>query len=348
MFASISSAVLIGAVGQPITVEVHVGQGLPSFNIVGLPDESIREARDRVRAAVMSSDQQWPRHRVTIGLAPSQERKTGSGLDLAIAVGVLVATGVIDVATRSRGLAFIGELGLDGSIRPVRGVAPMVGMLGDIRRRRAGRFGRRGASRRRSARCGSCATWPRSSTCSLTTDRRGPTTNRRRACAPQPSCPTCRRCTDNRSPAWGWRSPPRAVTTRSSSARRAPARRCWRRVCPGLLPPLERGRGARGHDGPFGGWRCRCHRSGLIERPPFRAPHHTSSMVSVIGGGSQYPRPGEVSLAHCGVLFIDEIAEFPAIDPRLAAPTARGRCGPGRPSEGRASICRPISCSWRR
>ena len=95
MLASVKSAVLFGARGHPVTVEVHVAKGLPGFHIVGLPDESIREARDRVRAAVMSSGHEWPKNKVTVNLAPSQDRKTGSGLDLAIAIGVLVAAGIV-------------------------------------------------------------------------------------------------------------------------------------------------------------------------------------------------------------------------------------------------------------
>ena len=117
MLASIQSAVLFGAEGHPVTVEVHVGKGLPGFHLVGLPDESIREARDRVRAAVMSSGLEWPSQKITVNLAPSQHRKTGSGLDLAIAVGVLVAGGLVP-ADGIGELAFIGELGLDGSLRP--------------------------------------------------------------------------------------------------------------------------------------------------------------------------------------------------------------------------------------
>ena len=130
MIAAIASATLLGATGHPVTVEVHVGNGLPGFQIVGLPDEACREARDRVRAAVLSSELVWPNRRITVNLAPSSMRKGGSGLDLAIAVGVLVASDAL--ATQSvDGLSFIGELGLDGSLRSVPGVAPMVACLPD-------------------------------------------------------------------------------------------------------------------------------------------------------------------------------------------------------------------------
>ena len=131
MFASIPSAVLFGARGHRVTVEVHVGKGLPGFHVVGLPDESIRESRDRVRAAVMSAGVPWPDTKVTVNLAPSQQRKAGSGLDLAIAVGVMAASGRLPVEALDR-LGFLGELGLDGSIRPIPGVAPMAGVLAEL------------------------------------------------------------------------------------------------------------------------------------------------------------------------------------------------------------------------
>jgi magnesium chelatase family protein len=129
MFASVPSAVLFGAKGHRVTVEVHVGKGLPAFHLVGLPDESIREARDRVRAAVCSSGFIFPDTRVTVNLAPSQHRKAGSALDLAIAMAVLIAGGEVP-AEAAVGHAFVGELGLDGSIRSVPGMAPMVGAIG--------------------------------------------------------------------------------------------------------------------------------------------------------------------------------------------------------------------------
>ena len=308
MFASISSAVLIGAVGQPITVEVHVGQGLPSFTIVGLPDESIREARDRVRAAVMSSDQQWPRHRVTIGLAPSQERKTGSGFDLAIAVGVLVATGVL---TRDSvaGLAFIGELGLDGSIRPVRGVAPMVGTLGDTDV--VVPVG--SAAEARVAALGKVHLVRHLSEIVDVLARQAPWPDHEPSLRVLPPVPVADLSEVHGQPlarlgleiaaAGGHHAlfvgPPGSGKTMLASR------------LPGLLPPLERERALEAtmiHSAAG----ALLPPTGLIERPPFRAPHHTSSMVSVIGGGSTHPRPGDVSLAHCGVLFLDEIAEFPA------------------------------------
>ena len=117
MLAAVRSATVFGVEGRPVTVEVHVSTGLPAFQIVGLPDAACREPRDRVRA---------------VNLAPSSQRKGGSGLDLAIAVGFLAANGQVPVG-QLEGLGFVGELGLDGSMRQVSGVAPMVAAMGEVR-----------------------------------------------------------------------------------------------------------------------------------------------------------------------------------------------------------------------
>ena len=128
MLAAVRSATLIGVDGQPVTVEVHVSSGLPAYQVVGLPDTAVRESRERVRAAVLSSGLQWPMQRITVNLAPGGVRKTGSGLELAVALGVLGAneplpSGVLD------GVAVLGELGLDGSVRPVPGTLALVDAL---------------------------------------------------------------------------------------------------------------------------------------------------------------------------------------------------------------------------
>ncbi|HEX8803422.1 MAG TPA: magnesium chelatase domain-containing protein, partial [Acidimicrobiales bacterium] len=128
MHASVPSATLIGVDGRPVRVEVHASTGLPGFTLVGLPDTTCREARDRVRAALLSSGLSWPSLRVTVNLAPSGLRKMGAGLDLAIAVGLLVVTEQLPPGCLD-GRAFVGELGLDGSIRPVPGALPLIDAL---------------------------------------------------------------------------------------------------------------------------------------------------------------------------------------------------------------------------
>src|SRR6202034_1452995 len=141
MLAAVSAATLTGAVGRPVSVEVHVSNGLPGFTIVGLPAAAVRESRDRVRAALLSSGLPWPLRRTVVNLAPSAVRKSGAGLDLPIAVGVLVAAGELSPAS-IEGRSFCGELGLNGSLRHVPGMIAladaagplgMVVPLGDVR-----------------------------------------------------------------------------------------------------------------------------------------------------------------------------------------------------------------------
>ncbi|MGB5756049.1 MAG: magnesium chelatase domain-containing protein, partial [Acidimicrobiales bacterium] len=118
MLATVASSVVQGVDGHPVTVEVHVSNGLPGYTLVGLPDASCRESRDRVRAAVLSSGLKWPSRRVTINLAPTGLRKQGASLDLPIALGILAASDQIKPEALKR-FGAIGELGLDGSVRPV-------------------------------------------------------------------------------------------------------------------------------------------------------------------------------------------------------------------------------------
>ena len=130
--AAIASATLAGAAGSPVSVEVHVSNGLPGFTIVGLPDAAVRESRDRVRAALLSSGLPWPLRRTVVNLAPSGVRKVGAGLDLPIAVGLLVAAGELSPGC-TEGLSFCGELGLNGSLRHVPGMIALADAAGPLR-----------------------------------------------------------------------------------------------------------------------------------------------------------------------------------------------------------------------
>jgi magnesium chelatase family protein len=307
MFASVPSAVLFCAEGHLIHVEVQVSGGLPGFSLVGLPDTSIRESRDRARAAVLSSGVPWPKHKITVNLAPSGDKKAGSGLDLAIAVGVLAASDVIPPEA-IEGLAFIGELGLDGSLRPVNGVAPMVGAIGErdvvvpiasATEAHVVALGRvrlvANLTELVEVLLGE-APWPDHDPESRVEVPRRPPPD----LADVQGQPIARHALEIAA-AGGHHTlfigPPGAGKTMLASR------------LPGLLPPLERDRAlevtmvhsASGIALPPGG---------LVSEPPFRAPHHTSSQVSLVGGGSQFIRPGEVSIAHGGVLFMDELAEF--------------------------------------
>ena len=306
MIAIVPSATLLGIDGQPVDVEVYVSQGLPSFTVVGLPDAACRESRDRVRAALLSSGRSWPLKRMTVNLAPSGVRKEGAGLDLAIAIALLVAADELPPAA-IEGMAFVGELGLDGSIRRVRGIVPRADAISsptlvvplDCVREAAlvERHDVRGvASLRQLLECVTgAAEWPKA-TGSVS----------RMAARPSPDLadvrgqPVARKALEACA-AGGHHllltGPPGAGKTMLG------------RRLPSLLPPLDhadalvatRVHSAAGLPLPH---------DGLVTTPPLRSPHHTASFVSLVGGGSGWLRPGEVSLAHGGVLLMDEMAEF--------------------------------------
>jgi magnesium chelatase family protein len=293
VLAAVASATLNGAVGRPVSVEVHVSNGLPGFTIVGLPDAAVREARDRVRAAVLSSGLAWPLRRVTVNLAPSGVREGGAGLDLPIAIGLLVATGELPSGC-TEGLAFCGELGLNGSLRHVPGMialadasAPLglVVPLGDVREAMLVR----GSDVRGAATLGD-----------LTRALRGqmgwpepPPLSAAPAAASVPDL------ADVRGQALGRRAIEVAAAGRHHLLMIGPpgsGKTMLAERLVGLLPPLTHHEAltvARIHSASG----CALPDAALLERPPFRAPHHQASIVSLVGGGSWSLRPGEVSLA---------------------------------------------------
>ena len=338
MLAITTAATLVGVDGHPVRVEVHVGNGLPSFAIVGLPDAACREARDRVRAAIQSSELDWPQRRITVNLAPSSIPKVGTALDLAIAIGVLVANGTVP-ADAVAGRAFLGELGLDGSLRPCRGMVPLTAGV----RGTASTVVVPTAAHAEAAlvpgmevRCAS----------TLTTAVRA-----LRAECPWPDPPSTA-------------IPPPAAQPDLADVRGQPVARQVIEIAaagghhvllsgppgagktllasrlPGLLPDLDDDaalevtaiHSAAGE--PVTGQ--------LLRRPPFRAPHHTASMVALIGGGSSAMRPGEIALAHHGVLFADELGEFPpSVLDALRQPIEEGRVRVTRVARGTVSYpCR--------
>jgi magnesium chelatase family protein len=321
VLATTPSATLLGAEGRPVTVEVFVGKGLPSFTMVGLPDTSCREARDRVRAALQCAGLEFPVRRITVNLAPSGQRKAGSGLDLPIAIALLVASEQLPPEA-IEGLGFVGELGLDGTIRPVAGMVPLVAaieapvaVVPAAAATEATVVGRHEVRPVRSL---------RELVDALIGDAPWPPPPPAEEWQPEPPGPdladvrgqAVARYALEVAAAGGHHllmvGPPGAGKTMLAER------------MPGLLPDLDADdslqvtciHSAAGLRLPTGG---------LIRRPPLRAPHHGASSVALIGGGTHAMRPGEISMAHRGVLFLDELGEFPtAVLESLRQPLEEG------------------------
>jgi magnesium chelatase family protein len=310
MLATILSGAVLGVDAYPVRVEVDLARGLPSMTVVGLAQGAVREGRDRVTAALSNSGWEVPAKRITVNLAPADVPKNGSAFDLPIALGLVAASGGVD-ASAVDGVCCVGELGLDGSLRPIRGAlavalacrdegvrslivpaanAAEAGVVGGLDVRGAGSFG--------------------AVVDHLAGRVRLPRPKPGGGAGPAPSEPeldfedvrgqdTARRALEIAA-AGGHNAllvgPPGAG--KSMMARRLPS----------ILPPLTpaealdatRVHSVAGRLGPS---------SGLLARRPFRAPHHAISDAGLVGGGG-IPRPGEASLAHHGILFLDELPEF--------------------------------------
>ena len=307
MLCAIESATLSGVEGRPVTVEVHVSNGLPGFAIVGLPDAHCRESRDRVRAALLSCSLNWTLKRVTVNLAPSGERKNGGGLDLPIAIGLLVASEQLPHAAVEN-TAFFGELGLDGRLRSVPGLLALVSASCAARVVvPADGYHEAALLRDRQifpaydlaelvAILKGLAVWSDPPTASLPEEPAAPELGDVRG---QPVARTAIEVAAAGGHHLLLSGPPGAGKTMLAQR------------MSGLLPALDDARALE---------TTRIHSAAgllsaaqLLRRPPFRAPHHSASVAALVGGGhGGVTRPGELSLATNGILFLDELAEFPA------------------------------------
>jgi magnesium chelatase family protein len=312
MLARIRSASLLGIEAATVSVEVDVTSGLPSFTTVGLPDSTVRESRDRIRAAIRNAGFEFPIERITVNLAPADLRKEGAAFDLPMALGILAATGLVKPDRLERAVV-VGELSLDGGVRPVKGVLPValhcrrkeyrplvvplrnaieaavvnglavvpVGTLQDaVEYLNGEREIERPAH-------GGAGGWP----AELVSE--------------QPDFSDVR----------GHAHAKRALEIAAAGAHNllmlgppGSGKTMLARRLPGILPPLTLEEAIEvsvvwSVSGLLPPDR------GIVTERPFRAPHHTASEAGIIGGGG-IPHPGEVSLAHHGILFLDELPEF--------------------------------------
>lgn len=303
--AVVHSRALAGVAAPPVTVETHLGSGLPSFTVVGLPEAEVKEAKDRVRAALQNARFEFPARRITVNLAPADLPKESGRFDLPIALGILAASGQIP-ATQLQSLEFAGELALTGELRPVRGALAMT--LGASSEGRA--FVLPSVSAREAALVDGSRVYSAPSLLAVCEHLCGRDSLQMEEAAPLPAPAHYPELAEIRGQQPARRALEIAAAGGHSLLMVGPpgaGKTMLAQRLPGILPPMTRAEalesaalqslGSQGFD--LSKWMTR----------PFRAPHHTASAVALVGGGS-HPRPGEISLAMHGVLFLDELPEF--------------------------------------
>jgi magnesium chelatase family protein len=303
--ATVASRALAGIDAPAVTVEVHLGPGLPAFHIVGMPDAEVREAKDRVRAALNHAQFDFPSRRITVNLSPADLPKDSARFDLPIALGILAASGQLKSAALA-GLEFAGELSLTGELRPIRGALAMA--LG------SGRSGRSfvlPAANAEQAALAACVTvLPANSLLEVCAHLAGSAALVEYRHVPAQTTPAYADFRDVKGQAAAKRALEVAAAGGHSLLLLGPpgtGKSMLAARFAGILAPMSQQEAlecAAIHSASNAGydaaqWGVR----------PLRAPHHTASRIALVGGGSP-PRPGEISLAHHGVLFMDELPEF--------------------------------------
>jgi magnesium chelatase family protein len=338
------SIALVGVEGHPVEIESDIENGLPGLLLVGLPDTALREARDRIRAAIVNSGEQWPQRRITVGLSPASLPKRGSGFDLGIAVSVLAAAGTVPVAA-IEGVTFLGELGLDGRLRPVRGVLPAVAGAA------AAGFGKVAVPEISAPEAtlvpglivlgaptlGALLAWlrgEREAGREVTVRMSGEGASVQPVQAASQDVLGLPAAAGLAGAAGPFHlSGPVGGRRDLADVLGQPAARRAAEICaagghhlslqgppgagktmlaeriPSILPTLDRAAALEitaihSVAGTLPAG------SPLITEPPFCAPHHTATKAAIVGGGTGTIRPGAASLAHRGCLFLDEAPEF--------------------------------------
>ena len=321
MIQRVATVAFAGVDARPVDVQVHVAAGLPAFTIVGLPDKAVTEAKERVRAALIASGLALPARRITVNLAPADLPKEGSHYDLPIALGLMAAIGAIPSDSLS-GFTVVGELGLDGTIAAVAGVLPAA--IG---------ANARGHGLVCPAACGAEAAWASPDMAILAPDSliqfANHVTGRQILGRPDPRIRAGAQGLPDLKDVKGQETARRALEVAAAGGHNliyvgppGAGKSMLAQRLPSILPPLSP---AEMLDVSMIASVAGAIEDGaLMDRRPFRAPHHSASMAALVGGGMK-ARPGEVSLAHHGVLFLDELPEFsPQVLDSLRQPLESG------------------------